>query len=285
MHLLREGHFSVASKFLEECFDTDRDLHMKDGDVSQQKIWDNDLETLRSESLRQSFSDMYSILGQMRARNLGPATQWAHEHRAELEARSSNLEFELARLNYVSLFDPSSDRLKVEDVRMRQREALLYARNVFGDFQGRHLREVQQLVGAMAFCANLRESPYRRFFNNNSAWEELSLSFAREFCSLLGLSAESPLYIAATAGTIALPRLLKYKTIQDTKHTEWTSQGELPVSQGRRIVFYGELTRSKGRAAIASFLPIPLYLCLSGIEGADNRRKPTNDDALRPCDC
>ena len=77
------------------------------------------------------------------------------------------------------------------------------------------------------------ESPYRHLFGRGgAAWDEVAGSFAREFCSLLGLSAESPLYSAATAGAIALPRIMKMQSIMKEKRTEWTTQHELPVSDG-----------------------------------------------------
>jgi hypothetical protein len=108
-------------------------------------------------------------------------------------------------------------------------EAWAYARREFAGFQRRYAREVQQLMGAMAYWQNVVDSPYRRYFYNDDAWEDVATSFTREFCSLLGLSADSPLYIAATAGAIALPHLLKMQNIMEKTRTEWTTQNELPV--------------------------------------------------------
>jgi hypothetical protein len=84
-------------------------------------------------------------------------------------------------------------------------------------------------MGAMAYHENVEDSPYQRYFYNDSAWEEVAHSFNREFCSLLGLSADSPLFIAATAGAIALPYLLKMQSIMKERRAEWTTQNELPV--------------------------------------------------------
>jgi len=118
---------------------------------------------------------------------------------------------------------------------------LEYARRELPAFRGRYLKEIQQLMGAMAFCPNLAQSPYQGIFYNISAWDDVAHSFTREFCSLLGLSADSPLYIAATAGAIALPTLLKLQTIMKAKRTEWTTQNELPVRQYRsKIKHYAD---------------------------------------------
>jgi hypothetical protein len=77
------------------------------------------------------------------------------------------------------------------------------------------------------YSPNLAESPYRTIFDISLAFDEVASSFTREFCSLLGLSAESPLYVAVTAGALALPNLVKYTSINKAKNTEWTTQNEL----------------------------------------------------------
>lgn len=233
MHLLREGQFSVASTFL-----TDATAHTARSESTTESpnpyaTLEHDLgiDSLRSESLRKQFANMYYILHELKSeRNLLPAIQWARAHSARLEERGSNLEFELGRLQFVWLFMEGAAGEGEGGISQGQRKALEYARREFGHFQGRYLREIQFLSGAMAFSPNLQQSPYGQLFHNNSAWEELANSFTREFCSLLGLSADSPLYIAATAGAIALPTLLKLQTIMKEKRTEWTTQHELPVS-------------------------------------------------------
>jgi hypothetical protein len=173
---------------------------------------------------------MYYILSQLKERkNLLPAIEWSRENREALEARGSNLEFELCRLQFVWLYHGESDMPGGNHVPGNWRAAMAYAKREFHTFLPRYLREVQQLMGAMAFCPNLHGSPYSAIFNNTSAWDDVAQFFTREFCSLLGLSADSPLYIAATAGAIALPTLLKLQTIMKAKRTEWTSENELPV--------------------------------------------------------
>lgn len=229
MHLLREGQFSVASTFLSEVAKNPTPAQP----ASDQSDSDSvdilmEMEQMQSGDIRKQFVLMYQILYELKEqRNLLPAIQWASEHRHLLEARGSNLEFELCRLQFVWLFHGGKN--PQTPMAIGRQLALDYARNEFSTFQRRHLPEIQQLIGAMAFCPNLADSPYRNIFNNPSAWDDVAHSFTREFCSLLGLAADSPLYIAATAGAIALPTLLKLQTIMKEKRTEWTSQNELPV--------------------------------------------------------
>ncbi|KAL8637581.1 MAG: hypothetical protein Q9228_005157 [Teloschistes exilis] len=231
MHLLREGQFSVASTFLteatrKESLDTTDDLTMTGTEQ------DVGLDTLKSEDLRKQFGNMYYILHQMKnQRNLLPAIQWAREKREELAKRVSNLEFELGKLQFIWLFigPHSGSPNSRPDLLLGRQRALDYARNELSHFRSRYFKELQQLCGAIAFCPNLEQSPYRRMFINNDAWDQIATAFTKEFCSLLGLSADSPLYIAATAGAIALPHFSKLEVIMKAKGTEWTTEHEIPV--------------------------------------------------------
>jgi hypothetical protein len=222
MHLLREGQFNVASIFIQEA--NANPPPTTDSSQSQQP-WE-----FKSESLQKQFSEMYNILHALRQeQNLAPAIQWARKHSTDLESRGSNLEFELFRLQFVPIFAGEGTDRPVAKVAGPFR-ALAYARSEAEPFQRRYETEICQLSGAAAYWENIEESPYRHIFSNESAWDEVASSFTREFCSMLGLSADSPLYVAATAGSIALPVLNKAKTLMKVNRTEWTTAQELPVS-------------------------------------------------------
>jgi hypothetical protein len=221
MHLLREGQFNVASTFLEEANANPPPMT----DSSRSKPWE-----FKPESLQKQFSEMYNILHALRQeRNLAPAIYWARQHSHVLESKGSNLEFELFRLQFVRIFVGEDTEDAMAKVAGPFR-ALAYARSEAGPFQRRYEAEICQLSGATAYWENIGDSPYRHIFSNTSAWDDVASSFTREFCSMLGLSADSPLYVAATAGSIALPVLNKAKTLMKANRTEWTTAQELPVS-------------------------------------------------------
>ena len=288
MHLLREGQFGVASTFLTDATQNPprADVNLQQSSTYTALEHKFGIDSLKSDALREQFANMYHILHELKnERNLLPAIGWARANSAALEARGSNLEFELEKLQFIWLFmsreDPSNDPRAAYQ---GQRKALQYARKGFMSFEMRYMREIQQLIGAMAFCANLQQSPYRRIFCNNDAWGELVDSFTREFCSLLGLSADSPLYIAVTAGAIALPTLLKLQTIMKEKRTEWTTQNELPVSQVWVPHFIHVLILALGRNTPTASLSVPLHLRMPHLERADDGREPADDDTVRPRD-
>jgi E3 ubiquitin-protein transferase RMND5 len=228
MHFLREGQFAVASTFLDEAHEKPPQPTPTPGTPNPYAI-DEELSSLKSKELQSKFSHMYTILHELRNKNLYLAIEWARENSRELETRGSNLEFELHKLQYIWLFLGPKVNDLLDDENNGLSGAFKYARQHFPRFQARFLREIKALTTGMAFASNLRESPYGRTFETETAWDEVAASFTREFCSLLGLSSESPLYIAVTAGAIALPTLLKLASIMKEKRTEWTTQNELPV--------------------------------------------------------
>ncbi|KAK1752538.1 protein RMD5 A [Echria macrotheca] len=270
MHFLREGQFNVASTFIDEAQEMKaRNSRYSASSVSDSYSLDSSeamdedqpeeasptmtatsagqhtsemegLSSLQSQELQNKFSEMYNILQELRARNLLPAIEWARVNAAELEARGSNLEFELIKYQYIWLFKGPAVNGLPDDENNGQAAALRYARNNFGRFQARHLRELDRLAGAMAYAPNIPDSPYRQDFAIENAFSTVATSFTREFCSLLGLSAESPLYIAATAGTLALPQLVKYIAKTRSRGTEWTSANELPFETPlpRRMMYH-----------------------------------------------
>lgn len=218
MHLLREGKFGVAQTFVEEI-NTLPPRASRETSVAPTQSWE-----FKSENLEKQFGDMYRILHELRQQsNLEPAIQWARKHRNVLESRASNLEFELCRLEYV--------RIYLEDIRVGQwpLRALDYARREFSHFQPRYGDEVAKLATAQLYFQRIETSPYQHLFIDNNAWEDVANTFTKEFCSMLGLSADSPLYVAATAGAIALPVINKVKSIMIANRTEWTTAQEMPV--------------------------------------------------------
>ncbi|TGZ79680.1 hypothetical protein EX30DRAFT_333262 [Ascodesmis nigricans] len=219
MHLMREGHFSVASHLLDEATGAGHPIAVPP-------------------SLEEDFRTLYSILDSLSGHDLNPAIEWAHSRAHDLEHRGSNLEFELCRLKFITLF--------LDALETGPEEAMQFARTEFHRFQQRHFRDCLQLFLAFTYRAgiagmmtgknqpkdvvNPAPYPYYNLFQNvEERWENIGKMFTSEYCGLLGLSAESPLFLAVTAGSVALPVLEKLRRITEDKGTEWTSHGELPV--------------------------------------------------------
>ncbi|EMC98685.1 hypothetical protein BAUCODRAFT_103080 [Baudoinia panamericana UAMH 10762] len=217
MHLLREGKFDVASTFVKE---------INAASANETYREEDDMQDLAKGHLQKKFADMYHILDALRNQhNLTPAIEWARNHSAELENRGSNLEFELSRLRFVELYTSATSQGSFSG----PLQALDYARTTFPSFSNRYMRETSALLGSLAFSPDLGSSPYKTLFLNSTAWEDVSASFSSTYLTTLSLPSRSPLHTACTAGTIALPTLLKVERIIAERHGQWTSVNELPV--------------------------------------------------------
>ena len=86
-------------------------------------------------------------------------------------------------------------------------------------------------MAAFAFLKRgLENSPYADLLDPVN-WIEISDHLAKDACSLLGLSMNSPLEVTVTAGCVALPTLLQIRQVMQQRQVEgmWSSKEELPV--------------------------------------------------------
>eukprot|EP00897_Mesotaenium_endlicherianum_P008167 jgi/Mesen1/7379/ME000382S06574 len=204
-HLYREGHFELG-----DCF-------VKEASVQL------------AASLKTPFQEMYQILEQVRVKNLEPALAWARVHRAELaEKGNGSFEFKLHQLHFVHLLHKQG-----------RQAALQYARNNFGPFASSHLSEIQRLMGCLLWAGRLETSPYADLLAAIH-WDSVAAEFTHECCNLVGQAYESPLHVTLTAGSYALPKLLKLVTVLATKRHEWQSMKQLPVDieLGKKYQFH-----------------------------------------------
>ncbi|KAI7831225.1 CTLH/CRA C-terminal to lish motif domain-containing protein [Gamsiella multidivaricata] len=193
LHYIRQGNFEVGDMFAKEAGLTIPD------------------------SMRHQFMEMFEIVAALKDNNLEPALQWALRHRTELEKRSSTLEFKLHRQRYLQLLMTG-----------QKQEAVAYAQKNFGYFGTRHIQEILRLMCSIIFMDRIKTSPYADLVASNSS-DDIQHMFTRDFCSLLGLACDSPLYVSLTVGTQAMPTIIKMASIMKAKKTEWSQQSELPV--------------------------------------------------------
>lgn len=194
MHLARSGYFEVAYDFRDEA-------HV----------------TLSSDLLDQ-FSVMYSIVKSIQNQDLTLAIGWAIAKRRQLLDHGSNMEFILHKVEFIRILQEENNDLK----------ALAYAQTNMSYFGERYLPEISKLITSVLYYRSGYTSPYRKLFEVPS-YDKLSWLFAAEFCSLMGLSPESPIYLAVLAGTMALPVLAKMGAVMKSQKAEWTSANELPT--------------------------------------------------------
>ncbi len=259
----------------------DTDMANGDSDFAGHTI--SNFTQIESLYLQEKFQNMYAILQSIKAHDLEPGIQWARDHSEALEERGSNLEFELCKLQFIWLAKAGRENDDGEDEGGEKDGAAItgdlaaafqYARDNFDRFHGRHLSDIERLAAALVFASNIRDSPYATVFETRAAFDDVASSFTREFCSLLGLSAESPLYVAATAGIIALPRLIKFIGATRSKRTEWTTDNEmafetpLPASMTYHSIFVCPVSKEQTTEANP-----PMRLPCGHVLASDSLRK------------
>ncbi|KAL9289508.1 Protein RMD5 [Arabidopsis thaliana] len=176
-------------------------------------------ETGESEcSTRQSFVEMYRILEAMKRRDLEPALNWAVSNSDKLKEARSDLEMKLHSLHFLEIARGKNSK-----------EAIDYARKHIATFADSCLPEIQKLMCSLLWNRKLDKSPYSEFLSP-ALWNNAVKELTRQYCNLLGESSESPLSITVTAGTQALPVLLKYmNVVMANKKLDWQTMEQLPV--------------------------------------------------------
>ncbi|CAO3611298.1 unnamed protein product [Cunninghamella blakesleeana] len=212
MHFIRQGQFDMCDTFMNEISNSSSTIpDTVDVSVNDPAL----LETV--EKLKNQFRRMYTIIKQLgQEHQLNDAIEWANNNRQALIGFSSSLEFNLHRLQFIQLI-----------LSKQKMEALQYGKKHFSQFGDRHFSEIKRLMTCTIYD-NLETSPYQYLCSPN-LWDDIQHEFQRDFCTLLNMSAESPLYASVYVGTTALPIIMKLHKIMVAKRTEWSQQDELPV--------------------------------------------------------
>ncbi|KAI0316687.1 CTLH/CRA C-terminal to lish motif domain-containing protein [Amylostereum chailletii] len=200
IHFLRTGRFALAETFIEDF----------NVDISTQ--------------LKSQFIDLHRILVCLRNHDIGPALEWAANHRTFLESRSSPLEFYLHRYEYLRIL-VASDHPNPEG-------AIAYSRKHIAPFFPQHRAEFQRLMTCLMYqpLDRLQHSPYADLASA-SVHHDLEPMFATEFSANLGMSKQAPLRVVADiGGGGALAKIEKGRKIMRERKSEWSQTDELPVS-------------------------------------------------------
>jgi len=172
---------------------------------------------------KEPFVELHRILDSLKQRELEPALTWTNDNKEALMTQGSTLEFKLHRLAFLNLIAKGSNF---------QSDAIIYARNNFGNFLQRHEKEIQVLMGALLFSSgNVASSRYSHLFDN-TLWDDIQKTFTRDACSRMGLPVDSPLTVCFEAGCKALPvihNISQVMQVKDRLNSTWVGKEQLPV--------------------------------------------------------
>jgi len=179
-HLFREGCFEVA------------DIFQKETNVQL------------TEEYKQSFMDMFHVLKQLEQKETSLALQWC----ANNGRQYGPLAFLCHKLQFIKLLSEKQSGI----------EAMKYARTYLSPFSAHAnaqlemkntMNELKFLMGSLLYAGRLNESDHYRSLLDESLWTEVKELFKEECSQVAKQASESPLYVSVTAGTQALPTLLK----------------------------------------------------------------------------
>ncbi|CAN8287766.1 unnamed protein product [Cochlearia groenlandica] len=167
-------------------------------------------------SSRKAYVEMYTMLEALKRRDLEPALNWAGLNSDKLKQANSDLEVKLHSLRFLEIAQNETAR-----------EALNYAREHITAFTDLSL--IQKLMGSLLWSGKLEESPYTEFVSP-SLWTNAVNELTKQYCNILGESDKSPLSVTVSAGSQALPPLLKYMSLMvNNKRQDWSTMEQLPV--------------------------------------------------------
>lgn len=159
----------------------------------------------------------------MKNHNLEPALEWAEAHRDHLNKNNSDFEFKLHRLQFIQLLQGGIEN---------QMKLINYSRTYFTQFSKKYCKDIQTLMGSLMYLRiGIANSPYSHLLDQSN-WDEISIMFTKEACSLLEVSVDSPLSVTFNSGCIALPALINIKQAIQQRHVNevWNGRDELPIA-------------------------------------------------------
>eukprot|EP01017_Pseudomicrothorax_dubius_P008665 TRINITY_DN12864_c0_g1_i8.p1 TRINITY_DN12864_c0_g1~~TRINITY_DN12864_c0_g1_i8.p1 ORF type:complete len:310 (+),score=85.89 TRINITY_DN12864_c0_g1_i8:60-989(+) len=164
--------------------------------------------------LKSKLEETALILQEIKRKNLRPAISWADENTRELSKIKSNLRFELHKMQYIQLLKEQG-----------QTVALEYAQRCFPAFMDENRLEVQRLMTCILFLG--KEKNHYTDLLEEKNWERIGHSFLTYSCKIMGSPNSSLASILVAAGTKALPKFIKYASLN--KGAVWKEKNEIPI--------------------------------------------------------
>jgi len=193
-HFLREGKFEIQNSLKKE-------LNIQ----SNPKVEEN-------------FHMIHLILEEIKKENIEPALQWALTNEKTLEEIESNLIFNIYQQKFLQ-----------EVASKGKEDAIKFARINFPKFFPKYAPEIQKLMGSLLYDRNPNNSRYSYLYDTNQ-WEKISLNIIQDACKIHHTTPQSALDQILGAGTLALPKFLKYYSLSSHNAQDWKNCEELPVA-------------------------------------------------------
>lgn len=186
------------------------------------------------ESIREPYIELLSIEHELQEHRLEKALAWVSQHqdilRTNVRYVENRLPFMLHRLQFLRVLEAEGERA-----------AVLYAGQHMQQFYRTHGNQLHMLLGGVAFrelfkhhniytCSALAANRYGFMYDaaiRDSMWAETMREFRRQFCFVIRKPQDSPLLVSVSAGSLALPTLLKFSKV--AARTAISTSDQLPI--------------------------------------------------------
>lgn len=186
------------------------------------------------ESIREPYIELLSIEHELQEHRLEKALAWVGEHQDILSTNvryvENRLPFMLHRLQFLRVLEAEG-----------QHAAVGYAGQHMRQFYRTHGNQLHMLLGGVAFrepfksrhiytCSALAATRYGFMYDaalRDELWAEAVSEFRRQFCFVIRKPQDSPLLVSVSAGSLALPTLLKFSKV--AARTAISTPDQLPI--------------------------------------------------------
>jgi len=191
---------------------------LREGKFEIQAAFKKDLGLGTNTSIEQSFHAIHQIVEELKKHNIEPAIEWAISNQKSLEGIESDLIFVLYQQKFIN-----------EVATKGKEEAIKFARTNFPKFFPKYAPELQRLMGSLLYD-KVPENPRYSDLYDTEQWEKVAAHVVHDACKIHNITPQSALSQIVGAGTLALPKFLKYHTLSAHNGTDWNSCEELPVA-------------------------------------------------------
>lgn len=184
---------------------------LRNGQFGQVEQLSKDLDLDVPQELIGKFSQLYLFLNELSHFQLDKVIDWCHENHSKLVELGSDIEYQMHILKFIQIF--------LKD----QFSGMKFARENFPKFGFNHLEPIANFITEVSI--NGLDSLVKYY---ETGFHQLSGNFIQIFCSIQGLSSESPLYSTLIASILSLPNFIKFNKLITLKKLDWSTQNELP---------------------------------------------------------
>lgn len=189
--------------------------------------------TEEANELSSKFSKLKSILEQLGKTDTSDALKWCLSN----TPTAWNIQFLLHKLNFAQCYKQCTEASITKSEQKERIVSLVhFSQKSFSPFMNmvEFQQPIQKLMSSLLWLRKAKknedkESPYKKIVDLDVVKNEVICAFTNIYCQFNGMPEFSPLEVAVSAGSVAIPKLAKVVALIRERKVEWSQKLELPV--------------------------------------------------------